>query len=378
MSQDRFSSTLDLLKGFSVNLYVGEEIVKGKLMGVEEDHIILENENNYIFYYSLDKIQAITKNTKEFQSEEVSNQFLKTTSLKDLLDSLTHSWVSILCLNKQTFSGIVSEVDSDFVTLVSGEERILIKLSHVSNIVKGVIEENSSSSDSDSVSNSDTDSNSESDLNSDSDSNEEEQNETEVTYQEEEAENSSNETIDIVEEITAIEEEESIDLSNQLNIDNSAALVWSQSIKPKTVEKEESTNQQTKSSKSDRTTSSKEEKSKKSKRSSSTKDQKSSKSKSSSRKVVEEVKGTKESTKETKKETTKETTALKFSNTANIFGSVKENRETKKTVETSAANIQKAEEKRSNRFAGEPISHNSEGAFPFAGWPSRRNRANRF
>lgn len=55
MSQDRFSSTLDLLKGFSVNLYVGEEVVKGKLMGVEEDHIILENENNYIFYYSLDK-----------------------------------------------------------------------------------------------------------------------------------------------------------------------------------------------------------------------------------------------------------------------------------------------------------------------------------
>ncbi|MED1467419.1 hypothetical protein [Bacillus salipaludis] len=388
MSQDRFSSTLDLLKGFSVNLYVGEEVVKGKLMGVEEDHIILENENNYIFYYSLDKIQAITKNTKEFQSEEVSSKFLKTTSLKDLLDSLTHSWVSILCLNKQTFSGIVSEVDSDFVTLVSGEERILIKLSHVSNIVKGIIEENSSSSDSnsDSISelesetdsNTDLSSDSNSESDSDSDSNDEEQNETEVTYQEEEAENSSNETIDIVEEITAIEEEESIDLIRQLTVDNSAALVWSQSIKPKTVEKEESTNQQTKSSKSDRTTSSKQEKSKKSKRSSSNKDQRSSKSKSSSRKEVEEVKGTKETTKDTKKETKKETTALKFSDTANIFGSVKETRETKKTVETSAVNIQKAEEKRSNRFAGEPISHNSEGAFPFAGWPSRRNRANRF
>lgn len=211
-------------------------------------------------------IQAITKNTKEFQSEEVSSQFLKTTSLKDLLDSLTHSWVSILCLNKQTFSGIVSEVDSDFVTLVSGEERILIKLSHVSNIVKGVIEENSSSSDSSSDSNSDSssdsnsDSDSDSNSDSDSDSNDEEQNETEVTYQEEEAENNSNETNDIVEEITAVEEEESIDISSLLPVDNSSAMVWSQSIKPKTVEKEESTNQQTKSSKSDRTTSSKEEK----------------------------------------------------------------------------------------------------------------------
>jgi hypothetical protein len=137
MGSDNFSSTVDLLKGYNVNLYVGEEIIKGKLMGVESDHIILEDENNYVYYYSIDKIQAITKNTKQFKGEEITAEFVKTQSLADLLSSLKNSWVSILCLNKQSFSGVLSIVDTDFVTLINGEDRILIKISHISNILKG-------------------------------------------------------------------------------------------------------------------------------------------------------------------------------------------------------------------------------------------------
>ncbi|MEC1524244.1 hypothetical protein P9D43_19770 [Neobacillus niacini] len=137
MGSDNFSSTVDLLKGYNVNLYVGEEIIKGKLMGVESDHIIIEDEKKYVYYYSIDKIQAITKNTKEFKGEEITTEFMKTQSLADLLSSLKNSWVSILCLNKQSFTGVLSIVDSDFVTLINGEDRILIKISHISNILKG-------------------------------------------------------------------------------------------------------------------------------------------------------------------------------------------------------------------------------------------------
>jgi hypothetical protein len=137
MGSDNFSSTVDLLKGYNVNLYVGEEIIKGKLMGVETDHIILEDENNYVYYYSIDKIHAITKSTKQFKGEEITAEFVQTQSLADLLSSLKNSWVSILCLNKQSFSGVLSIVDSDFVTLINGEDRILIKITHISNILKG-------------------------------------------------------------------------------------------------------------------------------------------------------------------------------------------------------------------------------------------------
>ncbi|WHX98219.1 hypothetical protein [Neobacillus sp. DY30] len=137
MGSDNFSSTVDLLKGYNVNLYVGEEIIKGKLMGVETDHIILEDENEYVYYYSIDKIHAITKNTKQFKGEEITTEFLQTQSLADLLNSLKNSWVSILCLNKQSFEGVLGFVDTDFVTLINGENRILIKISHISNILKG-------------------------------------------------------------------------------------------------------------------------------------------------------------------------------------------------------------------------------------------------
>ena len=137
MGSGNFSSTVDLLKGYNVNLFVGEEIIKGKLMGVETDHIILEDDNNYVYYYSIDKIQAITKNTKQYKGEDITTEFMKTQSLADLLSSLKNSWVSILCLNKQSFSGVLSIVDADFVTLINGEDRILIKISHISNILKG-------------------------------------------------------------------------------------------------------------------------------------------------------------------------------------------------------------------------------------------------
>jgi hypothetical protein len=137
MGSDNFSSTVDLLKGYNVNLYVGEEIIKGKLMGVETDHVIIEDENKYVYYYSIDKIHAITKNTKQYKGEEITTEFMKTQSLADLLSSLKNSWVSILCVNKQSFSGVLGIVNSDFVTLINGEDRILIKISHISNILKG-------------------------------------------------------------------------------------------------------------------------------------------------------------------------------------------------------------------------------------------------
>ncbi|MBT2725175.1 MULTISPECIES: hypothetical protein [unclassified Bacillus (in: firmicutes)] len=141
MGIDKFSAALDLLKGFSVNLYVGEDVFKGKLIGVEADHVVLETENKYIFYYNIDKIQAITKNTREFQPEKTTAKFLKTQSLTDLLLSFQHTWVTILTINKQRFTGVLSEIDTDFATLINGDERILIKLTHVSNILKGVIKE---------------------------------------------------------------------------------------------------------------------------------------------------------------------------------------------------------------------------------------------
>jgi len=157
MGLDKISSSLDLLLGYNVNLYIGEEIVNGKLIGVERDHIIVEDNNNYVFYYSFEQIQAITKNTKLFQSEETTANFIRTQSLTEVLNSFKNTWITILCVNKQKFNGIMSQVDEDFATLINGEEKILIKLSQISNILKGYVNQegtNSASTNASSQSNS--------------------------------------------------------------------------------------------------------------------------------------------------------------------------------------------------------------------------------
>lgn len=141
MKLEKFTAALDHLKGFDVNLYVGEEVYKGKLLGVESDHVVLETESKYIFYYRIDKIQAITKNTKDFKAQKSNAHFKQTQSLMELLQSFQNTWVSILSIHKQRFNGVLAEVDSDFVTIINGEERILLKLDYVSNILKGFIKE---------------------------------------------------------------------------------------------------------------------------------------------------------------------------------------------------------------------------------------------
>ncbi|NRD79530.1 DUF2642 domain-containing protein [Bacillus sp. BRMEA1] len=145
MSVDQFKSTLNSLIGFNVSLYVGEQVYKGKLISVEPDHVIIENENNYIFYYNISQIQAITKNTKQFQGEEITSEYLKTQSLKQVLDSLTNSWVTIFCTSKQKFSGILSKVGADFITLINGADGILIQNSNIANVIKGEMKEQENS-----------------------------------------------------------------------------------------------------------------------------------------------------------------------------------------------------------------------------------------
>jgi hypothetical protein len=145
MSVDHFSSTLDSLIGFNVNLYVGEQVYKGKLIGVEADHVIIENENNYIFYYKINQIQAITKNTKQFQGEETTSEYLKTQSLREVLDTLTNSWVTIFCISKQKFTGILSKVSTDYITLINGADGILIQLANIANVIKGELKDEDNS-----------------------------------------------------------------------------------------------------------------------------------------------------------------------------------------------------------------------------------------
>ncbi|MEH7158855.1 hypothetical protein [Neobacillus drentensis] len=403
MGLDKFSAALDLLKGFDVNLYVGEDVFKGKLIGVEADHVVLETENKYIFYYNIDKIQAITKNTKSFQPEKTTAKFQKTQSLKDLLQSFQHSWVTILSINKQKFTGVLSEIDTDFATLINGEERILIKLTHISNILKGFIREEAakSSSSNDSDKNKDSGNKNESKDESKSSAKKEDSDKEDSKKEEKSKSESKNDS-------KGSDKKQKVDKKQETVVmeETNSTMVWSQPIKI------ESTMVQTKDdvpSSIFRIKKSHSEEKDSAKTSSElkktiddmgTKDTKTEEVRSSRPKgndQQKDMKAGKESAimqqtdnipappfkiQKTEVKSAKiQETASNSSTSPNQAMNKTEN--AKPVVETTSNNNQnvwkqKEKEQKVFRFAGEPVSNDSQRAFPFAGWPNRNNRTSRF
>ncbi|NHC40729.1 hypothetical protein G6549_12180 [Bacillus sp. MM2020_1] len=416
MGREKFSAALDLLKGFEVNLFVGEDIFKGKLIGVEADHVVLETVNNYIFYYNIDKIQAITKNTKKFQPEKSTVEFQKTQSLVELLQSFQHTWVTILSINKQRFTGVLSEIDEDFATLINGEERILIKLTHVSNILKGFIkdetdkksssnekEKNNKNSDNDkdskdkSSSSGDKD-DSKKDEKSKSESKDDSKNSDKKQKSEKNDKNDKNDKKDKKQDAIVMEE-------------TNNTMVWSQPIKieatmVQTKDEIFSTSVKTKkSSHTEEKDSSKTSSEMKKSKEQSTRDKKSEETKSSKPQESDqskEMKPVKESVSFQNNDNTPapplklQNSEVKSTKTQDTSNPVKtfsiqnqatkkpENKTENKTNDTNtnsnSQNVwkQKEQEKKVFRFAGEPANEDNQKAFPFAGWPNRNNRATRF
>lgn len=389
MGLEKFSAALDVLKGFHVNLYVGENVYKGKLIGVEADHVVLETDDNYIFYYNIEKIQAITKNTKQFQPDVSDVKFQKTQSLKELLHSFQNTWVTILAFNKQKFTGVLSEIDEDFVTVINGEERILIKVEHVSNILKGVLKEEEAKQED----NKDTNKNSNKSQKNDNDNKEEKDDNDCFTCQETEnkskqkSKSSSNKgadkkakTAEKMHEVVATEEK----------------VVWSQPIKGESVVTpvKEGTNKSKKSHSEEKTPKMAVEP-KKSPNELAINEKNEEPHKHHNTEPVKEKKHEKEVAplfkmepapllqmpkKEVKPVKSQETSPTPKPNMSHNTSNKKAEHSTSdmNTNDTKSVWKQRDKETQAFRFAGEPVRRDEIKAFPFAGWPNRSKRTFRF
>jgi hypothetical protein len=400
MGLDKFSAALDLLKGFQVNLYVGEDVFKGKLIGVEADHVVLETENKYIFYYSIDKIQAITKNTRQFQPEKTTVSFLKTQSLKDLLHSFQHTWVTILSINKQKFTGVLSEIDTDFATLINGEERILIKLTHVSNILKGFIKEETkkSSSSNENDKNNKSESKDQASASSEKDDSKSDEKSKSDSNSKEESKSSEKKRKASNREEKSDKKKESAVKEDIVEPNNT--MVWSQPIKIEAAmvqPKEENSSNIFKAKKSHAEEKDSAKPATEMKKSNNENENKSEEAKASKSKPIEpsnEMKSVKEAVSILKTDNTpapplqlkQEVKPTKTQETAKVVSSQGQaaKKTESKTNDSNGSNNnqnvgkqQKEQEQKVFRFAGEPVNDDSQRAFPFAGWPNRNNRTSK-
>ncbi|WHY75145.1 hypothetical protein QNH20_13390 [Neobacillus sp. WH10] len=391
MGSDKFSAALDLLKGFNVNLYVDEEVFKGTLIGVEADHVVLETENKYIFYYNIDKIQAVTKNTRQFQPEKTTSEFQKTQRLTDLLRSFLHSWITILCTNKQRFSGVLSEIDTDFATLINGEDRIYIKLTYVSNILKGYIKEEKRTQNE----------TKEKDQNKNETKNNENEKNDEVNQTCQTTENNSKQTAKEIS--TSFEKKEKTTAQSEYSEKQSKVAAVEKIIEPLiTTDLSYSKNKvtlqmddHTFKSRNRETSVDTEHKGKtdrkKQKNGKNKKEKKNDKPSISKPKPIEpakEMKPVKETIIKVETKPADKLPSIKMEakpsksqeTTIPVLSHTTANRKTEDTksdrFENDTKNVwgQKDEEKRTSRFSGEPVTPNKERAFPFAGWPNRNKK----
>jgi len=393
MGLEKFSAALDLLIGFQVNLYVGEDIFKGKLIGVEADHVVLETEGKYIFYYNIDKIQAITKNTKQFQPEKATVEFQKTQSLNELLLSFQYSWVTILTINKQSFYGVLSEIDEDFVTLINGEERILIKIIHVSNILKGFIKEKpkKKAPEKNETKNQDKETKG---SNEEKESKESKQtNHAKKEDKDDTCQSPKEYTADqiTVSEHKPCEKCDEVESSDKMELNH--LMVWSNSIKAESLVKETKDHNSSIDKKhQDKNESMQMPKKemKKPKNEMSTKGTKKddlNSSKSNEKKSNKETEKTSKqpsslssSKKEQKNDKPQETGSASKPVVSQHVTVKKSEATSNEKVYNDTKNVwkQKDQETRAFRFTGEPVPKNKERTFPFAGWPSKNDRTFRF
>ncbi|MEH7110653.1 MULTISPECIES: hypothetical protein [Bacillaceae] len=120
----------------------GPESRIGKLLDVYDDHFVLLTEKDGVVYYNTRHIKSLTENAKEqleFKIEVPEGfEYKKAESFEDLLDCLKLQWVKINRGGPEKLEGVLSDINKDFLTLISTEEVVRLSMYHIRNISYGL------------------------------------------------------------------------------------------------------------------------------------------------------------------------------------------------------------------------------------------------
>lgn len=120
----------------------GPESRIGKLLEVFDDHLVLLTEDDGVVYYNTQHIKSVTENAKEeleFKVEIPEGfEYKKADTFQGLLDCLKFQWVKINRGGPEKLEGVLSDVNKDFVSLISKEEIVRLSMFHIRNISYGL------------------------------------------------------------------------------------------------------------------------------------------------------------------------------------------------------------------------------------------------
>ena len=135
MSSPFFSDTLKSLIGYSVGVFSSDgTLMKGTMVDVKKDHLILQNTEETYTYYYLTQIKSVSKNAKQVQANTIGQDYLQAEQLQEILEQCKDNWVTLNCYNAQFVTGFLSRVFNDHLILINGEEQIIIQNAFIMNV----------------------------------------------------------------------------------------------------------------------------------------------------------------------------------------------------------------------------------------------------
>jgi spore coat protein B len=120
----------------------GPESRIGKLLGVNDDFLILLTEDDGVVYYFTHHIKSVTENAKEqleFKIEVPEGfEYKNAENFQGLLGELKYQWVKINRGGPEKLEGVLSDISHDFVSLINKEEIVRLSMYHIRNISYGL------------------------------------------------------------------------------------------------------------------------------------------------------------------------------------------------------------------------------------------------
>lgn len=142
LNDEIFIDSIRDLIGIDITLFLSdEEYIEGTLVDVKKDHIAVKIEGvNH--YFPTDKIKGLLKNAKSskflIKPPKVTNLINKE-SFEEVLNDLLFHWVTVNSFSNRTFTGILSNITRDYLSLINGESQFFLLKSHIVNIFNGEI-----------------------------------------------------------------------------------------------------------------------------------------------------------------------------------------------------------------------------------------------
>ncbi|MCI1693481.1 hypothetical protein [Aneurinibacillus aneurinilyticus] len=104
--------------------------VNGRLLGVKDDYLVIEQKNGEHIYYKTEQIRSITMNVQDVDGhsqvhEEKENPYCNEAKFKELINRLKHRYVRIHC-GENDVCGMMAGSRQGDVLLVQGHEVIIL------------------------------------------------------------------------------------------------------------------------------------------------------------------------------------------------------------------------------------------------------------